>query len=353
MIKDNLLLDKTFVNLVQDFSQYLSGVKNQFDDFDSKYQTNKDRQDFMKNKKLGIFKTLDCYFEKVWKIVDNFNSKDEYLLHQKYYQKHILPLIEEPSEVNRQIYRKPLGYPGDYVVMNYIYDYSGSNKFLGETSYGKLINNYTCNVPFSVSNIIRKDFFKKKIEELVSKNSGVKILSVGSGPAKELLELLEEGRLNNKVNFTCLDLEKRVLDYVKEKVTGLDNKSKELLNIQYFHNNVIELIRNKELHDLVRGQNFIYASGLFDYLKDRFAKRLIKELFQLLEKEGILIICNASAENYTHRAYYEFLGEWNMFHRNKADLLSWTKDFADASEVEFDNPTDYTSYLFLKIKKIQ
>lgn len=176
-------LDEKFVNVTQNFRDYLKSIKNKFDEFDMKTLSERDRINFIEQEKRGIFEKLDSYFQKTWDIVKNFD-KENYKFHKHYYQKMLHPLIEESIEINRQIYRKPLGYAGDYITMNYIYDYY-NNRYLGNSSYEKVINNYTCNVPFSVSNIIRKNFFKKKILETMNKKQDTKMLDVGSGPARE------------------------------------------------------------------------------------------------------------------------------------------------------------------------
>jgi SAM-dependent methyltransferase len=197
-----------------------------------------------------------------------------------------------------------------------------------------------------------KDFFKKKILEAMDKKQNTKIVSVGSGSMRELLELLKEGRISKNVVFSCLDFEKKALDYINEELKKIEDNKKKFLNIRYFHNNIIDIVRNKALKAGLVDEDLIYVSGVFDYLKDRFASRLIKELYELLNKEGTLIICNASAENFSHRAYYEVLGDWNMFHRSKEELLSWTKDLKGVAEIKFVQPEGFINYLFLSIRKL-
>jgi len=350
ILEKSKFLDKRFVKITQDFRDYLKSIKTEFDEFDAKSIDEKGRIQFIETEKEDIFRKLDRYFQQSWEIVKNFD-KDNYRFHKHYYQKMLHPLIEESIEINRHIYRKPLGYSGDYITMNYIYD-CHNNKYLGKSSYEKLINNYTCNVPFSVSNIVRKKFFKREILEIMNKKEDARILSVGSGSVRELLELLREGRINKKVLFKCLDFEKKALDYVRKELENIENDKKKFLTIQYFSNNIIDIIRNKLLKKELANEDLIYISGVFDYLKDRLASRLTKELFQFLNKEGILIICNASAENFSHRAYYEMLGEWNMIHRTKEEMLSWVEGFDNISEIKFEQPEGFINYLFLTIKKL-
>ncbi|MCM8796246.1 MAG: response regulator [Candidatus Omnitrophica bacterium] len=350
ILSDYKLLDEQFILLTKEMEKFLQEVKEDFDEFD---RLNKDEQiqiEFIQTTKKEIFAKLDDYFAKTWQIVKDF-ERDKYIVHQNYYQQKLHPLLEEPIEINRHIYRKPLGYPGDYIMMNYIYDYNGNHNYLGNSSYEKVINNYTCNIPISCSNIKRKEFLKEKIIETLSRKDKVEILSIGSGPARELVELLKEKRINKALSFKCLDFEKRALDYVATEINKIEDEKRRFLSIEYICRDITCIIRDKKLKEKLEGQDLIYAFGIFDYLSERMAARLTKELYQLLDKGGRLIICNASLENSSHRAYYELLGEWNMVHRTKEEMLHWTESIEDIRRVRFDEVTDRTNYLFLVIEK--
>lgn len=350
ILSDYKLLDTQFISLVKEMEKFLQGIKEDFDEFD---RANKDEQkqvEFIQTTKKEIFAKLDDYFAKSWEIVRDF-ERDKYIVHQNYIYQKLSPLLEI-AEVNRHIYRKPLGYPGDYIMMNYIYDYNGNHNYLGDSAYEKLVNHYTCNIPISCSNIKRKEFLKEKILETSRNKNNAKILSVASGPVRELIELLKEARITKPLKFICLDFEKRALDYVHSEMNKIDEKKRRFLSIEYICRDITSIIRDRALKENLRGQDLIYAFGIFDYLSERMASRLTKELYQLLGKAGRLIICNASLENNSHRAYYELLGEWNMVHRTKEQMLSWTKEISDIAEVNFELPSDSTNYLFLNIKKL-
>ena len=113
--------------------------------------------------------------------------------------------------------------------------------------------------------------------------------------------------------------------------------------------NIIDVIKDRNLK--IKPKDLIYASGLFDYLPDRMASDLINYLFKLLNNKGNLIICNVSLENSSHRAYYEMLGGWNMFHRTKEQMFNLAKEIRNASEIYFRNPHNCDKYLFLCIRK--
>jgi hypothetical protein len=340
-------LDTQFVNLLEEFKNYLLGVKDKFDSFELEHKDENERISFLIKEKKRIFKELDSYFEEIWDAVKDFEG-GQYRLYQRYFQKEIHPIVEESAEINKRIYEKPLGYSGDYVVMNYIYDYNSGN-YLGKTLFDKLINNYTCNIPISTSNIERKDFFKGKILDLISKKNCPSIMSLGGGPLRELSELLEEKKIGRNIHFTSVDFEKKAIEYAKSVISNLPEEDTKFLTIDFIQKNVVEIAR-KGISGLNK-QDLIYSAGLFDYLGDRICKRLIFSFFELLESGCEMIVCNMSLGNSSHRAYYETLGEWDMVHRKKKSMLSWIEGLEDVSIVNFEGPKENSGYLYLTIRK--
>jgi len=343
-------LDGKLIPLVNSMRHFLQDIKNKFDEFDLAFPPVQKQIDLIEENKKEIYKKLDNYFSEIWDITMKC-GEEGYNVHRRYFQQMLHPLVEEIVEINRHIYRKPLGYAGDYMIMNYIYDYH-KQRYLGNSSYEMLINNYTCNIPISHSNIARKEFFKRKILETIETKDNARIMSVGCGPLRELIELLEEKMVIKPALFKCVDFEKGAIDYVKKELGEVDQERKQFLSIEYFHQNIISIIKNREIKEKIRDQDLIYCSGVVDYLRDKIAGRLVRELFQLLRNKGVLIICNAALKSSTHRAYYEMLGEWNMFHRTKEEMLNWVKDIKNAQEISFEKPPKCNRYLFLRITKL-
>lgn len=343
-------LESGFILLVEEMREYVAGIKKRFDDFDRENTGEQKQISFIEESRKEVFAKLDDYFARVWQMVKDF-EKEKYLAYQNYYQQMLHPFFEEGIEINTHIYRKPLGYPGDYMIMNYIYEYNGSQNYLGKTAYEKLINNYTCNISISCSNISRKDFLKARIIAALEAADKPKILSIACGPARELLELLDENKIIKPLSFKCLDLEKKALNYINEKLKTIPAEKKKFLSIGYIHRDITSIIRDEKLKAELRGQDLIYVFGIFDYLGERMAVKITQELFQLLNSRGKLIICNISLENSAYRAYYEFLGEWNMVYRTKEEMPAWTKKIEGVSAAEFEPPSDDSNYLFLCMRK--
>ncbi len=344
------MISQNFIKIVKEFRRYLETIKYKFDSFDTKNYSDVERIDFVEREKWEVFSKLDKYFSDIWELSKNLNP-DDYKESREYYKESLIPLIGDPAAINKQIYTKPLGYSGDYITMNYIYDYH-KDKYLGNSSYEKIINNYTCNIPFSSSNIVRKNLVKDVICETLQRNNEPRILSVGSGPMRELIELLEECKINKRLTFYSLDLEKKAIDYSKQEVSKIAAEKRKLLNIIYLHKNIIDILRDKNLSSELQGQDLIYASGIFDYLGERIAARTVKQLFRILNKNGRLLICNASAENCSHKAYFEMLGDWIMVYRTKQDMLKWTQDLKGEAKIQFIETRKPCSYLFLEIIRL-
>lgn len=344
----NEKLDENFVSEVKRMKRLLQGLYNRCKKYDLLNTDEDKRVEFIDMNKEEIFRSFNAHFDGLGKIIETFD-REKYLLHREYYQAMIAKYMLDPIEINHHIKSKPLGYAGDYMVMNYIYDYHKGG-YLGRTTFEKLINHYTCNIDISLSNIKRKQYFKEKIMQALVRRDSADILSLGSGPGREIIELIEEGKINKPIRFTCLDLEARALEYIKGRMRKIPKSKKQKITIAYVNRNVIGLIRNK-LNKQDSQYDLIYASGLFDYLNQRTASKLISNFYGLLSYGGELIICNADADNTRHRAYYEMLGEWELIYKTRQQMLSWTKGLKYTQRISFANIQGGSNYLFLEIKK--
>lgn len=343
------ILDPVFVRETQKMRRALVKIKNLFDELDLKDLRGESEAQIEKMKD-SIFNFFTYHFNSIWDMVENIPHSN-YGIYQKYYQKMLGPLLLDPVETNNYIYKKPLGYAGDYMMMLYIYEYN-KGKYLGATSYSKLVNNYTCNIPISLSNIRRKEYFKEKILECIRLFDKPKILSVACGPARELTEIIEEGLLEKNLFYDCFDMEEKALEHVFRTISEIEEEKRGNLTIRYVKGNVIDIARRKIPKEFEeRNYNLIYCSGVFDYLRWKIAGRLIAELFEMLSAQGKLIICNASLDNQSHRAYYEMLGEWEFYHRKKSDIMEWTKAIKGHADIQYENDDGTNNYIYLSITK--
>jgi len=167
----------------------------------------------------------------------------------------------------------------------------------------------------------------------LKKKDSARILSVASGPARELIELAEEGRIDKPLYFDCLDVEPEAFEYIKKSLEKILPENKKNLNIRFIQADFLDLVKGRNAHDLFKKYDFVYSSGLFDYLTDRMAKRLILHLSGLLDNNATLIVTNAIKDDY-HRAYYEMLGGWKLINRSEKEMLDLASEIKEKNSIE-------------------
>lgn len=337
------ILDSNFTLLTAKMRDWLVDFKAKCDQFDLMYPFDSDRNQFVEKNKLNLEVVLNTYFKNIWKIFEDIKLAD-HSINLRYYRKMLNYYLVDLIEIGRFMCRKPLGYAGDFMIMNYFYDYC--YKHLGESSYEKSINCYTCNVPIAFSVVERKDFFKEKILEALRNNDSARILSVASGSARELTELAEEGKIIKPLYFDCLDVEPKAFEYIKKMLEKIQPENKRYLHIRFLQADFLNIIKGRKIKDLFEKYNFIYSSGLFDYLSDRMARRVVFYLFSLLEKHASLIVTNANDDDY-HRSYYEMLDEWKLIHRNGKEMLNWASEIKENCLAELINFKTEKPFMFL------
>lgn len=332
---------------IKEFKDFVSQLEVEFKAYDALHPRLFDRQACVLEKKDELFSRFNRHFFQVWGEIEN-RKEDEI----KSYQKEFQEILGEPfleAEINKYIKLKPLGYPGDFVMMNYIYDYH--EKLLGESSLEMLINHYTTNIPISRSNILRKRYFKRRIAELLTKKDNPSAVSIGCGSARELIELLEEGKVNKPLRFVCVDFEQKALDHVKARIDQIDPKKRAKLEIVFLRADIRDLIKNGRLFSKISDHDLVYASGLLDYLGGAMAKKVISILFGIVKTGGELIVVNAGLKDSYLRSYYEFLGEWVFFHRSQEEMLGWVRGLDKAQSIAFEEFNEPINYHFLAFKK--
>ena len=66
--------------------------------------------------------------------------------------------------------------------------------------------------------------------------------------------------------------------------------------------------------------DFVYASGLFDYLDDRVGATLLRRMSSALKPGGTMIIPNLTSAN-EEIAYMEAVMDWWMYYRDETGVM--------------------------------
>ena len=201
---------------------------------------------------------------------------------------------------------KPLGYAGDFVIIDRIY-----NGWLSPKPH--LVNwdrfFHTLGAARAVVN--RKKYFLDILRSLRTKNTKCEVLNIGCGSSQDIKEFLSEGK--SQIFFECVDYDKNAIEYSYNKI-----KENGFLNhVEFYRNNALRFRPSKQ-YDL------IWSAGLFDYLDEETFKILLTRQLAFIKTGGELVIGNFSVNN-PSRDCME-CGNWFVYHRSPEELIKMASE---------------------------
>ncbi|NKB24849.1 MAG: methyltransferase domain-containing protein [Kiritimatiellae bacterium] len=245
-------------------------------------------------------------------------------LHKSYTRREIHPLILCSPFVHRT-YTKPLGYAGDYGMINMI---------LGDARKGKSLFAKTINALFleaapSVAHqnriLVLRELLEKKIKRRSDKHSGpLKVLNVACGPAKEVRDFIQLSPCADDCEMTLLDFSPEALHYAERSTKEVLEASNCKMKLHVIEKSVDQLLR--ESIGQTPGQSvvpdkydYVYCAGLFDYLTSSVCQRLTTLFYKWVRPGGLVAITNLHTSN-PAKGLMEYILEWNVVHRSEQEL---------------------------------
>lgn len=218
-------------------------------------------------------------------------------------------------------YIKPLGYPGDYQIMNQVYDWER----LGANVYQQLVHRLGLEVAECIDT--RMQVVRGKIAETVrakGQDRPARILSLGSGPAREIETFLDGPHARaGKVEFTLVDQETLALGYAYDRAYPPLLRLGGSARLQCMNISFTDILRVNGGLQAVPPQDLIYSVGLLDYLSDRRAGMLVRRLYEALSPGGLLIIGNMNETALSNLWPMEFIADWTLQYRGDAEMRAW------------------------------
>ncbi|MFC1658355.1 methyltransferase domain-containing protein [Candidatus Omnitrophota bacterium] len=287
-----------YLKLSQEFQLYLSKYPNDWTKLQAKFNLSLDEisRDIFQFERENIVK----FESKVYKLKKIF---------EKRYRRYFLY-----GELPRWTYEKPFGYPGDFKIIDNIYQNHPRTD-----GFDRLWDNYFLQMSAAKATRERKEDFKKIILDFAKEHKGrnIRIMDLASGPAREIKELLGTSYNNYFVNvfFDCYDFDINAINYARQL---LDN----VKNVNFFQKNAIRLALKKDIKkEIPLEYDLIYSTGLFDYLDENIAIRLVYNLKKILKKNGMIIISNARDKRCNSAAgLMEWVTEWNLIYRTESEF---------------------------------
>lgn len=242
----------------------------------------------------------------------------------------------------RQAYQKPLGYPGDYLVMDYIY--RGGQA--GETPFGGMIHELAVEIGQFV--VKRKDLIRRAIAKAVARHPGTAtcvVASLGCGPAEEIADFLRfDAGGAPAPHFILVDHDSAALRYAGRRLADAAAGGGECAaRIDLRHLSVLRLLREVDPASLLAQADIIYSAGLFDYFSDRTCRVLTRRLYATLRPGGLLLLGNMKSGSDMIWPL-EMIADWSLCYRSAETVMAWADGLPGA---EISLRTEATGYDFL------
>lgn len=279
-------------------------------------------------------------------------SPDRAGIHKAYLRRDIHPLTLCSPFVHRT-FTKPLGYAGDFEMINMILE----RPYEGRTLFARTINKLLLDTAPAEAHRNRIAILKRLLEQESERarldGKRLQVLNIGCGPAKEVRDFIASSRNADLCHLTLMDFSKEALDFAKTKALEQKAASASKIELEFVEKSIDDLLRESMARAKQTGANLkrydlVYCAGLFDYFTDSVCRRLIALFFEWLVPGGLLSVTNIHPSN-PQRHLMEYLLEWNVFHRTEKEF-----DILATPEGEREIIADRTGVnIFLNIRKNQ
>ncbi|MCX5899268.1 MAG: PilZ domain-containing protein, partial [Proteobacteria bacterium] len=245
------------------------------------------------------------------------------------------------SMVCRRGFEKPNGYPGDFQMLEGVYN----NRELS-TGIGRYIDRCGLDVPYAVAIRHRKDKMRDMLYDYInaSREQSLHIINLACGACRDIREMFRRPvTYPGRVTITCIDLDPSALDYSRQTLAeiGLGN-----INVKLVQGNILRL----EALDLGPdcSVDMIYSIGIADYLQDRMLKKIFCDSYAKLKAGGKLIV--AYKDKDSHRPIVlNWCCDWYFIPRNEDEFISLINESMGAENIAISIEREESGVIFFAI----
>ena len=287
-------------------------------------------QETLEQLKPVVAPSLHSFFER-FENAANLIPVDLVPAHRTYCHRQLHPLLLCAPFMHR-IYTKPLGYAGDYEMIDMIM----RNTYEGRSLFAKLLHAYIIDQAPAISVRNRAAYFTKKFVEETCRVSSIgrtaKFFSLGCGPAREVQNFLAQYSLSAQTQFQLLDFNEETLAHTSSQLDEVRIKYRRKTSVKFVRNSVTQLLKEAgQSATSTQKHDFIYCSGLYDYLNDQVCKQLNTYLYEQLLPGGMLVVTNFDPSNPIQNIM-EYMFEWFLIHRNSRQLAALAPEQASKDD---------------------
>jgi extracellular factor (EF) 3-hydroxypalmitic acid methyl ester biosynthesis protein len=298
----------------------------------------------------SVVSSIDSLWDRFEPIAETI-EEDLRPTHRAYLRRQLHPLLLCSPFAYRAV-RKPLGYAGDYEMINMIVRDSHE----GSSLFAKMINSWLLRQPPSEAHRNRIEYLTQKITEetvrVVHKGRAARILSLGCGPAIEVQRFLQAKDFSDRTDFTLLDFNEETIGYTSKVLDDVKRKYHRTSPVQLVKKAVYQILKESgKVVERPPGSqyDFVYCAGLFDYLTDEVCRRLMNILYDWVAPGGLLLATNVSTSNSFGHSL-DYILEWNLIFRSGKQAQDLAPDAVPRGSASV--VSDFTGVnLFTEIRK--
>ncbi len=282
----------------------------------------KDQRDFTLEIEHGLAVKLGGLFGIFEKQAKEINE-EEAINHKSFARRQLHPLMLVSPFIFRT-FTKPLGYAGDYEMVNMIV----RDPLEGSTTYAKILNSLILRSDGAQAHRNRIDRLQRYLHDealRVTPKRPLRVLNIGCGPAHELQRFIRNDPLSDQCEFHLMDFNDETLGYAKNKLKEAAAGAGRSPKLVFHHKSINELLKEATRSSLGRdlspfvAADLIYCAGLFDYLNDKICNRLLELFYAWVNDGGFVVATNVTPQN-SVRYFLEHILEWNLIYRGMDEM---------------------------------
>jgi extracellular factor (EF) 3-hydroxypalmitic acid methyl ester biosynthesis protein len=239
----------------------------------------------------------------------------------------LMPLLSA-CPLNRRAYEKPLGYAGDFRMMELVF----TEELGGEGLFGRFLHLICQNYTLARAVVGRASVTREAVRS-ASETPGegpVRILALAAGPAIELRKFLQQVvALNRPVELILLDQDRTAHETAHAQLVRIlleQHKGILPVTVRCLHFSVRQLLRPRTaeeqriVRETLRDLDLVYSAGLYDYLPERIAVALTRVLYGRLREGGRLLLGNL-VETPDSTWIMDYVWGWPLIYRTEESML--------------------------------
>ena len=289
-------------------------------------------------------------FDRFEEIASNI-SEDVSAVHRSYTRRQMHPIVLCSPFMHR-VFHKPLGYAGDYEMVNMIL----RDPVEGSSLFARVLNSHFVSLPAAEAHRNRVKYLTEMLSNETRRRAkqglNTRIFNLGCGPAKEVQSFLAFDDLCDRAELSLLDFNEETLERTGSILSDIKMKLRRTTRLNMIKRSVHQILKEgAKIGEVETGAQYdvVYCAGLFDYLSDRICKRLLEIFYEMLAPGGLLVATNVEASNPT-RGVMEYIMDWYLIYRNAEQLKALSPKEALAGNCRvFADVTGVN--IFLEIKK--